>query len=177
MLKYYRQGLTETWIEQLYKQNGILTPQDLSIKNLTRIFSVFLLPTFGPTRSTEQDGIRVILMTEGLNKSEFKKRFFHELCHMLRHEGDQFMMPHTWREFLEMDAKRFTSLAMMPFFMMKKLEPYDWHPVRLATIFRVSYEYACERLTYIRNRIEANYLVEQEAKKILSQKQNVHSYY
>ncbi|MED0737905.1 hypothetical protein, partial [Aneurinibacillus thermoaerophilus] len=87
------------------------------------------------------------------------------------------MMPHTWREFLEMDAKRFTSLAMMPFFMMKKLEPYDWHPVRLATIFRVSYEYACERLTYIRNRIEANYLVEQEAKKILSQKQNVHSYY
>jgi hypothetical protein len=165
MLRYYKPGLTETWIEQLYKQNGILTPRDLSIRNLTRIFSVFLFPTFGPTRHAEEDGIRVILMTEGLNKFEFKKRFFHELCHLLRHEGDQFMMPKIWRDFLEMDAKRFTNLAMMPFFILRELEPYEWHPMRLTAKFDVSYEYACDRLAYIQNRIEANYLAEQEKAK------------
>ncbi len=60
----------------------------------------------------------------------------------------------------EEDAKRFTNLAMMPFFMLKELEAHEWHPVHLATIFDVSYEYACDRLNYIQNRIQANYLEE-----------------
>ncbi|MED0672682.1 ImmA/IrrE family metallo-endopeptidase [Aneurinibacillus aneurinilyticus] len=160
MLEYYNQGPTEQWIEQLYKQNGILTSRDLSIQNLTKVFSIFLFPTHGPTKGSEQDGIRIILVTKGLDKFQFKQRFFHELCHILRHEGNEFMMPKTWREFLEMDAKRFTNLAMMPFFMLKELEVHEWHPVHLATIFDVSYEYACDRLNYIQNRIQANYLEE-----------------
>jgi Zn-dependent peptidase ImmA (M78 family) len=160
MLKYYNQGPTEEWIEQLYKQHGILTPQDLSIENITKIFSIFILPTFGDTRIAKEDDIHVILMTYGLNEFEVKLRFFHELCHILRHEGDEFMMPKIWRDFLEMDAKRFTNLAMMPFFMLKELEPHQWHPVYLAAKFDVSYEYACDRLAYIHARIEANYLEE-----------------
>ncbi|MFT9848467.1 ImmA/IrrE family metallo-endopeptidase [Aneurinibacillus sp. REN35] len=160
MLEYYNQGPTETWIEQLYKQNGILTPEDLSIQNLTKAFSIFLFPTYGPTRGVEEDGIRFILMPVNLNKFEIKKRFFHELCHILKHEGDQCMMPKIWRDFIEMDARRFTNLAMMPFFMLCQLEPHEWHPARLATKFDVSYEYACDRLAYIHNRIEANYIAE-----------------
>lgn len=46
--------------------------------------------------------------------------------------------------------------------MLRELELYEWHPMRLAAKFDVSYEYACDRLTYIQNRIEANYLAEQE---------------
>ncbi|NMF01151.1 ImmA/IrrE family metallo-endopeptidase [Aneurinibacillus aneurinilyticus] len=163
MLDYYKPDRVERWIEELYIENGIWHPQDLSMENMVCTFSVCVERWESPSKSLWSNEKRLILLEQHLKGFALKKAFFHELGHILQHEGDQMTMPDTYKAFMELDTLRFMKVAMMPFFMLKELEPHEWeYPRYLAHIFNVSYEYAAARLTYIRRRIEAHYLAEQE---------------
>jgi len=51
---------------------------------------------------------------------EQREVFFHELCHLLRHCGNQYKnMPKAFRELQEWDAEHFTRYAAIPFHMLK----------------------------------------------------------
>lgn len=65
----------------------------------------------------------IILSSQGQRQG-----FGHELCHTLRHEGNQLIMPPLFRELQEMHAKRFAYKFCIPTFMprkIKEIQPYN----------------------------------------------------
>ncbi|BAH44570.1 hypothetical protein BBR47_35930 [Brevibacillus brevis NBRC 100599] len=86
-----------------------------------------------------------------------RERFYHELCHILRHSGRQLMMPAAFRELQEWDARNFTRYAALPLHMLKN---YDYkQPEILDTLseqFKVTPELYADRLQRIKLKLSCN---------------------
>lgn len=48
--------------------------------------------------------------------------FLHELCHLLRHAGNQMIMPESFTKMQELEAEQFLLFAAMPFSMISRLD-------------------------------------------------------
>ncbi|WCN36611.1 ImmA/IrrE family metallo-endopeptidase [Aneurinibacillus uraniidurans] len=165
MWEYYRPGMIEETIEDIYRSHSILHPWDLRIENLMRTFSIDLRYWFLEPKCMWSENQRVIFLTKGLTGFAYKQTFFHEFGHVLVHEGDQLAMSNAQRQLMELDIRRFLRFAMMPAFMLRQLEPYLLSsPWDLVESFEVPYEYVINRLKDIRRRIWSRYWLEQEAK-------------
>ncbi|WP_052088318.1 ImmA/IrrE family metallo-endopeptidase [Paenibacillus wynnii] len=151
--QYFKTPL-EQMIEEQYRANGILLPADLTIEKIATIFGVDVVYyDHGPFSDNED---YVIFLNR--NEEEISQRmiFFHELCHVVRHSGDQRWMPDMFREAQENEADRFTLYASIPFFMLENFRL----PARLseaisraAHTFRTHPELTQQRLDQIRERI------------------------
>ncbi|WP_234541377.1 tyrosine-type recombinase/integrase [Paenibacillus pseudetheri] len=63
----------------------------------------------------------LFLKTTAMIAQNSVRFFFHELCHVIRHSGDQRWMPDLFREAQEIDADRFALYATIPFFMLDQI--------------------------------------------------------
>ncbi|MNI54719.1 hypothetical protein D3C73_1096290 [compost metagenome] len=82
--------------------------------------------------------------------------FFHELCHVLRHAGDQRHMTQQFKRAQEQEADQFVLYAAIPFFMFAKLPVPDQRQEAIAylsEIFHVPLELAEQRLDQIQRRM------------------------
>ncbi|KIV56063.1 hypothetical protein AM501_20535 [Aneurinibacillus migulanus] len=159
MLAYYQPGLLEQQIEELYQQYDILTPRDLRLENIQRIFHIKIL--YNPIASfvVWDDECCIMNLKEGLSEFTYKRHFFHELYHQLEHQGNQMYLPHFLEVQMEEDAKQFESFAMMPFFMLIKRSKEELaNPFSLATLFDVPVSFVEARLRRIYERAQAIYL-------------------
>ncbi|MEK3984308.1 ImmA/IrrE family metallo-endopeptidase [Paenibacillus sp. FSL K6-3166] len=103
---YFKTPL-EQWIEEQYRSNGVFTPHDLDIDKIALSFKVDIVYYDKTTFSENEE--RVIFIDNRNDRTEQRKVFFHELCHVIRHSGDQRWMPDLFREAQENDADRFTN--------------------------------------------------------------------
>ncbi|WGV57973.1 ImmA/IrrE family metallo-endopeptidase [Brevibacillus brevis] len=70
-----------------------------------------------------------------------REPFYHELYHILRHAGQQIMMPASFRELQESEARNFTMYAAMPLHMLKNyVYTQPEIVVELSEQFRVTLE-------------------------------------
>jgi len=116
----YRPFPLEEKIMKMYKSMNIYKPEDIDIRKIASYFRIHL--KFSNNRSySHQDGnFMIININKSLNKMEQREVFFHELCHLLRHCGNQYKnMPKAFRELQEWDAEHFTRYAAIPFHMLK----------------------------------------------------------
>ncbi|QWU17337.1 protein of unknown function [Paenibacillus sophorae] len=153
MNKYFKTPLEQS-IEEYYIANGILTPDYLVIDRIAEIFGVDV--ACNELRTFSDNELRVIFLclTDDLNAQRLS--FFHELCHVLRHAGDQRRMPELFLQLQEADAERFSLYAALPFFMLKKIqlpESEDEAAGLIGKVFRVPPKFAKQRLTQIKERI------------------------
>ncbi|MDT3426121.1 Zn-dependent peptidase ImmA (M78 family) [Paenibacillus forsythiae] len=153
MNKYFK-TLLEQSIEEYYIANGILTPDDLVIDRIAEIFDVDV--AYNELRTFSDNELRVIFicLTDDLNARRLS--FFHELCHVLRHAGDQRRMPELFLQLQEADADRFSLYAALPFFMLETIrlpQSEDEAAGLLGKVFQVPPKLAKERLTQIKERI------------------------
>ncbi|MEC0131485.1 ImmA/IrrE family metallo-endopeptidase [Paenibacillus odorifer] len=116
---YFKTPL-EQWIEEQYRTNDVLMPQDLDIDRIAMIFGVEIVYYDNSSFSDNED--KVIFIDRRHERTEQRKAFFHELCHVIRHSGDQRWMPETFREAQENDANRFALYAAIPFFMIEQVQ-------------------------------------------------------
>lgn len=110
----------EQWIEEQYRTNGVLIPQDLDIDRIAMIFGVDIV--YYDNNSFSDNDDKVIFIDRRYEQTEQRKAFFHELCHVIRHSGDQRWMPDLFREAQENDANRFALYAPIPFFMLEQIK-------------------------------------------------------
>jgi Zn-dependent peptidase ImmA (M78 family) len=150
---HYHETVLEQWINDQYRSNQILSADDLDISRIAAMFSVDLCFDICRSFSDNNEGVIILDKRESLIRSRMV--FFHELCHVLRHVGDQRKMPELFRDAQEADANAFLLYASMPFYMIDKLNlPVHQNDVIdfLASTFDVPMKLAKERLEQIQRR-------------------------
>ncbi|WP_246021270.1 ImmA/IrrE family metallo-endopeptidase [Paenibacillus lentus] len=157
----------EQWISSALLENGICTPGDLfDLEWVAEAFDVKLL--FSDSPSFSDNELRVIFINKHLDDIIVRLIFFHELCHVLRHAGDQRYMPELFEEAQEYEADAFVLYATMPFYMFSQLSipqskgeavPF------VADVFNVSLDLADQRLEQIfRREMQGDWLLNIVAK-------------
>ncbi|MDR6553860.1 Zn-dependent peptidase ImmA (M78 family) [Paenibacillus qinlingensis] len=104
----------------------------------------------------EKNGLFSINVDRRLSAKEQWEDFLHELCHVLRHSGNQMVMPDRYVDWQEQDASSFQLYAAIPMSMLKKLslpEQKSEMVAFLAEEFQVTYRLANERVEQIQRRV------------------------
>ncbi|MDA5107868.1 ImmA/IrrE family metallo-endopeptidase [Brevibacillus thermoruber] len=152
-LKYSPTPL-ESWVSRFYLSLGIREPNDLVESRIAKALNIFLVYKDVPSMSYEFGRFRSITIDKRLPAKVQRERFYHELCHILRHAGRQIMMPEAFRELQEWDARNFTRYAALPLHM---ITTFDFKQPGIIEVlseqFRVTPELCVERLKRIRNRV------------------------
>lgn len=162
MFKYYTKSELELIIESIYKENDILTPSDLTIKKLEKVFMVnvcFL--DNAPNRAIWEEDFAVIFLKPKMPVKEIRSLFFHENGHPFRHIGSQEEQPELFRALQEAQAGVFQLYAAIPFFMLEQLDIPSTEGDFINLIeetFQINRELAIKRLEQINARIWRNKL-------------------
>lgn len=152
-LSLYKTTDLENWIYELYQNNGIYSPADLDIDHIASAFGVDIVYYEGQPFSCNES---FVIFLDKHDEAKRRKVFFHELCHVLRHCGDQRRMNKPFRDMQEMQAGWFQKYASMPFYMIAQLElpPMKNDAIQmLADAFRVPSSFAKQRLEQIQQRV------------------------
>jgi hypothetical protein len=144
----------ESWVSRFYLSLGIREPIDLVESRIAKALNIFLVYKDVPSMSYEFGRFRSITIDKRLPVKVQRERFYHELCHILRHAGRQILMPEAFRELQEWDARNFTRYAALPLHM---ITYYDFREPGIVEMlseqFKVTPELCAERLNRIRDKI------------------------
>lgn len=120
----YRPFPLEEKVMKMYKLMNIYTPEDIDIQKIAYYYRIYLKFSTNRSYSTQFGNFQLININKSLNQMEQREVFFHELCHLLRHSGNQYYnMPKAFKDLQEWDAAHFTRYAAIPFHMLKYV---DW---------------------------------------------------
>lgn len=134
----------EVFVRQFYMDLGISTPNQLGINKIAP--QIGLEVVMHPALSFHWDGILVI--KSGTRQQNWQ-RFGHEICHYLRHCGDQRYMHELFIELQEYQARHFAYHFCVPTFMLEKLSmpaTVEQAAATIAHTFNVELGFAEERL-------------------------------
>ncbi len=177
MYNYYRTTPFEQWVEHLWIRSGILTPSQLNVEEVASRLDVWVHFMNDTSRALDYMGMRSILVDRRLGREAQWEDFLHELCHILRHAGNQTVMPKLFCEGQEAEANRFVLYAAIPFFMLRKLRlpaRIDEAAETIALHFGVTFELAGKRLEQLQRRTFAAILWEEAIK--LETQANLYAY-
>ncbi|MBO2942768.1 ImmA/IrrE family metallo-endopeptidase [Paenibacillus sp. F411] len=149
---YYETTL-EQWVSNRYRASRILQPEDMDLDRISEVFLVDL--RYDQCLPFSDNEERVIFLNKRDPHPIARMVYFHELCHVLRHAGDQRRMNKLFRDGQEADAKAFLLYASMPFFMISQLdipENQKGATYYLAKLFSVPPKLAKQRLLQIQRR-------------------------
>lgn len=157
MYKQYQLTDLELWLEDLYKNNNLLSPEDLEIDNIAASLGInveYLEDAVELAIWNEQKATIYLDPKKPITK--IREIFFHELCHPLRHFGDQsFMSKNDFYKLQEIQANHFQLYAAMPFCMIKELPETQYESemiLLLQVTFGVSFNLAKKRFEQIKRR-------------------------
>ncbi|HEY4390731.1 MAG TPA: ImmA/IrrE family metallo-endopeptidase [Paenibacillus sp.] len=154
LFSYYQETPLEQWISTDYMSHGIMLPDQLDIDHIAEAFGVELIYEACPSFSDNED--KVIFINKQTQELSARLVFFHELCHVLRHAGDQRRMPPLFKNAQETEAEQFVLYAAMPFYMLARLNIPDQHYDAIPFIaeqFHVTLELAERRLDQVQRRV------------------------
>ena len=154
LFSYYQETPLEQWISTEYMSHGIMAPEQLDIDHIAQAFGVELIYEACPSFSDNED--KVIFLNKQTQELNARLIFFHELCHVLRHAGDQRRMTELFLHAQETEAVQFVLYAAIPFYMFAKLPVPDHRSEAVAYIaeqFHVPPELAEQRLDQIQRRV------------------------
>ncbi|PEL12699.1 ImmA/IrrE family metallo-endopeptidase [Bacillus sp. AFS017336] len=142
----------EDYVSTLYKNIGIFTPEDINIKKISKSLNILLTYSEFDSVMTTIKSVTCINIDSRLSEYEQREVFFHELCHSLRHVGNQMNLPKSFIEYQEWDAQRFTLYATMPYHL---VENRHWeNPIALQKVFKVPYHLCEKRFNQLINRYQ-----------------------
>lgn len=139
-----------------YKKNGIYQSIDLDLHHIASIFSIDIQYYHGRPFAKWGVGHAVIFLSLDMEEDENRKFFFHELCHIIRHVGDQRTMPELFRALQEAQASHFQLYASIPFYMLRDPSEFQYkmdYIVYIMQDFKVGFDLAKIRFEQIERRI------------------------
>jgi Zn-dependent peptidase ImmA (M78 family) len=156
MFSHYQATPLEQWIEALYRQHDITGPNQLHIVNLASKLNIWTYFMDMNSMAIEKNGLFSINVNRRLSAKEQWEDFLHELCHVLRHSGNQMAMPGQYVDWQEQDAASFQLYAALPISMLKQIQlPERTNEIieLLSEEFHVTYRLAAARLEQIQRRV------------------------
>ncbi|GGN64602.1 ImmA/IrrE family metallo-endopeptidase [Oceanobacillus indicireducens] len=128
----------EDYIRDLLKSISIQNPSDLNIENIAN--RMHLIVTY-KKKAFRHDN--EIVLQPGTKQQEWRL-FAHELCHYLRHYGNQLLMHKLFIDLQEYQANYFTYHFCVPTFMLDQLKEVTVDVIM--NLFNVEHEFAFRRL-------------------------------
>ncbi|OMF28332.1 ImmA/IrrE family metallo-endopeptidase [Paenibacillus sp. FSL H8-0259] len=157
MIMNYKTPPLEQKINELYKMHRITKPAHLSVESLAAKFNVWVHYHNKKSKGIEvSPGVYTIFLDNRLAEDQQRLEFLHELCHMLRHAGNQTIMPELFTKAQESEADRFVFYAAIPFFMLERLSLSSVRSEAIGYIsreFNVPLNFAKKRYEQIEDRI------------------------
>ncbi|MEK4849697.1 ImmA/IrrE family metallo-endopeptidase [Paenibacillus sp. FSL H7-0756] len=156
MFIHYTKTHLEHFVENLYITHSILQPEDITIPKLSEELDVLVNYASITSRAYESSlGVRYILLDNRDSPMKQRFNFLHELCHILRHAGNQTVMPVPFIKAQEEDAEKFVLYATMPFFMLRTYSLSDEYSIavqQISELFGVPIDMAKSRFDQILRR-------------------------
>ncbi len=141
----------EQFVREFYNNNGITQPGQLGIQNIAPLVGLEVI--IHPEISLYWND--TIVIRRGTEREHWQ-RFGHEVCHFLRHCGDQRYMHQLFIELQENQARNFAYHFCIPTFMLQRIRlPPDLREAvyLIAETFNVEYAFAEERLVRYRKKL------------------------
>ncbi|ELK45107.1 ImmA/IrrE family metallo-endopeptidase [Halobacillus sp. BAB-2008] len=151
---YYTTTILEDLITRWYKKHKFIEPNDLNVYSIGNESQIFV--TSKPTQASymKVGKFQEIVMDSRLPYIQQREQFFHELCHAVRHAGRQSIMPYSFYELQERDAKHFTLYASLPTHMINEYNIANPSIVeQLSRDFAIPKKVCLERIEKIKSRI------------------------
>lgn len=149
----YTKTHLEDYVENLYTFLGIYSPEQLKIEHITKKLGLILeYSKYGSTHFVMENGQPIIMLDNRISPEEQWQEFGHELCHLLRHEGNQRTLRRDHPAFYAMQEWQANSFSLhfcIPTFMLEQLDLPKYKKAAFALVaekFGVSYEFAEERV-------------------------------
>ncbi|MEK5163137.1 ImmA/IrrE family metallo-endopeptidase [Paenibacillus sp. FSL R5-0527] len=169
MFRNYQMTELEKFQADLYARINIQHPWELEILEIADRLNIWIYFTKQGSKALElKEGLYSINIDKNLSPMQQRLDFFHELCHVLRHAGDQSVLPEMFTQVQEREAEQFVYYATLPFKMISELPI----PVRLdqavsflSSEFRVPAQLAKQRLDQLKRRTFFGNLLVSSAKK------------
>jgi IrrE N-terminal-like domain len=144
----------ELWVSEKYKRMKILKPDDICEEKIAWIYNIFYYKKPLPSNSFENGNFKSITIDSRIVPELQREQFYHEWCHILRHVGNQNMMPAAFRELQEYDARNFTRYAAIPYHMLDLYELRDPQIIdQWQNDFKISAKLCTERLQKLKSKI------------------------
>jgi Zn-dependent peptidase ImmA (M78 family) len=149
-LSLYRPTELEKWLEKEYRSIGIEYASDMDLDLISSIFDVEIRTYAGPSFAEwKEDEYSFIFLNAYLNEKQRREVFFHELCHPLQHVGQQEIMPKSFIELQEIQAKNFQHYAAMPSYLLE-----EFITVSPSLLVKVVAEEFCLTERFVQHRLE-----------------------
>ena len=142
----------ELYVKKLYHSIDIKEPSQLDVNHLSKLLKVNLMRHSEFSLSLALGNMIVL---KSANSSTEWQTFGHEVCHLLRHVGNQASMHPLFVDLQEWQADYFAYHFCVPTFMLEKLElPNCLNAARsiVAETFNVEPAFAQKRLEMWRNK-------------------------
>ena len=141
----------EDFVEELYRDMGIITPKEINMRAIARYFNIKLKFWDETSEGTEKYGVFWIFLNEHLGPKEQWQDFAHELCHVLQHEGYQLNMITDFIRYQEIKADNFMYNFCVPTFMLEEYQIANYYNIEdgvsiVAKDFNVTEDFARKRL-------------------------------
>jgi Zn-dependent peptidase ImmA (M78 family) len=147
-LVYWKTHLEE-YIEALYKKVGVEELGHLSLSEIGMRLGIKVKEHSESSTCLQIGSVSFILLNRELTEQQKRQEFAHELCHFLRHAGNQTDLSFPFVQLQEWQANTFALHFCIPTFMIEKLDLTDHKQAASAEIaqtFGVEYDFAEERL-------------------------------
>lgn len=171
LFSHYQETTLEKSISKHYRLHRFWSAEALlDIDRIAETFDVDL--RYDTCKSVSDNNEKIIILDKRLTGLQRRKIFFHELCHVLRHAGDQRKMPALFREGQEAEAENFVLYASMPFYMISKLKIPDRQDEGvqfLSSTFKVPLKLAKRKLEQIQRRELQGILILETARLTLNE--------
>src|SRR5690625_3738218 len=135
----------ERYVYNLYKSIQIEHPEQLEINSIASKLGISVL--YGSISFSFNN----VVILEKTNKQMEWQTFGHEICHVLRHAGNQLNMHPLFVQLQEWQADYFAYHFCVPTFMLQQLMEVTIYDVM--ELFNVEYDFAYTRLEMYQNKI------------------------
>nr|WP_309101648.1 ImmA/IrrE family metallo-endopeptidase [Fredinandcohnia onubensis] len=150
----YQTTLLEDWIKDFYYKLDIYHPHQLDFLDIAaRLGLVVSFQDFSSRLFRDE-----IIIDKRLDSKNQWQDFAHELCHLLRQEGNQLVMNNDFLNIQESKAENFALHFCVPTFMLLNYEISNFFNLRdgveyIAETFKVTETFAERRLIHFRNQL------------------------
>lgn len=152
----YTKTHLEEFVDALYLKIGISRPEELEIELVAARMGITVEYIPGPSKVVEIGSHPIIMLNKTLSPSLQWQEFAHEIAHILRHSGNQYLLPDNFRMLQEWQASHFALYFCIPGFMLDNIDlPYSKQEaiLKVMKIFHVTPRFAAARLDQWLNHI------------------------
>jgi Zn-dependent peptidase ImmA (M78 family) len=153
----------EEFVFNLYRKLSIAVPEEINMNGIAKKLNIQLHYYDDGSVAVEDDGIHHILIDERLSQAQQWQDFGHELCHSLRHYGNQLLMSekdllHSFLQLQESQSDNFMYHFCVPTFMLLNYKISNFLDVKagipfVVGMFNVTEEFAKERLSRFKRQL------------------------